>query len=159
MYDAYVSTLSRNSTSFVCASHTLANCHHATQTLDASPKYIFGESVPDKIRLAFPGQKLKIIMLLREPVMRAYSNYVMNARKGEINVWQPYHHIANHDVQVSANGTFEAIVSKQMEAYNVCIRQYNGNGYPSAVGPSIYQQCSKAALTKGTRFGKFKIQA
>ena len=82
LYDAYVSTLSRNSTSFVCASLTPAICRHLSQTLDATPKYIFGESVPDKIRLAFPGQKLKIIMLLREPVMRAYSNYVMELNKG-----------------------------------------------------------------------------
>ena len=42
--------------------------------------------MPDKIRLAFPGQKLKIIMLLREPIMRAYSYFAMQVQNGFIKV-------------------------------------------------------------------------
>lgn len=59
---------------------------NADQTIDGSPEYIRDEMIADRIRLAFPGQKLKIIVILREPVMRAYSHYQMELRMGNIHV-------------------------------------------------------------------------
>lgn len=40
---------------------------------EASPYYMFHPAVPQRVRETMPG--VKVIMLLREPVSRAYSNY------------------------------------------------------------------------------------
>jgi hypothetical protein len=50
------------------------------QTGEASPSYIFHPIVPQRIMEALPN--IKLVLLLRNPVTRAYSHYQGNLRKG-----------------------------------------------------------------------------
>ena len=47
---------------------------------EASPSYLWDESVAAKLKQASP--EAKIIIMLREPVSRAYSHYLMDVREG-----------------------------------------------------------------------------
>lgn len=51
------------------------------QTGEASPSYVFHPLVPQRIKEALPN--IKLILLLRDPVARAYSHYQGNLRKGQ----------------------------------------------------------------------------
>jgi hypothetical protein len=51
-----------------------------TQTGEASPSYVFHPQVPQRIKDTLPD--IKLILLLRDPVARAYSHYQGNLRKG-----------------------------------------------------------------------------
>ena len=53
----------------------------AAQTGEASPSYVFHPLVPQRIREALPN--VKLVLLLRDPVTRAYSHYQGNLRKGQ----------------------------------------------------------------------------
>lgn len=47
---------------------------------EATPLYLFSEDAPERIHKLIP--EVKLIALLREPVERAYSNYMHNCRRG-----------------------------------------------------------------------------
>ncbi len=51
------------------------------QTGEASPSYVFHPLVPQRIKEALPD--VKLVLLLRDPVARAYSHYQGNFRKGQ----------------------------------------------------------------------------
>jgi hypothetical protein len=51
------------------------------QTGEASPSYVFHPLVPQRIKEALPN--IKLVLLLRDPVARAYSHYHGNLRKGQ----------------------------------------------------------------------------
>ena len=51
------------------------------QTGEASPSYIFHPLVPQRIKESIPN--VKLVLLLRDPVVRAYSHYQGNFRKGQ----------------------------------------------------------------------------
>ena len=51
------------------------------QTGEASPSYVFHPLVPQRIKEALPN--VKLVLLLRDPVTRAYSHYQGNLRKGQ----------------------------------------------------------------------------
>jgi hypothetical protein len=51
-----------------------------TQTGEASPSYVFHPLVPKRIKEVLPN--IKLVLLLRNPVARAYSHYQGNLRKG-----------------------------------------------------------------------------
>ena len=61
-------------------------CADAAQTLDASPSYLLEVEVAERIRLAFPDQQLKLIVMLRDPIARAYSMYQMADRAKKTKV-------------------------------------------------------------------------
>ena len=50
-------------------------------TFDDTPFYIYNEIVAKRIREFFPNGK--IIVLLRNPIDRAYSNYILGVRRGD----------------------------------------------------------------------------
>jgi hypothetical protein len=50
---------------------------------DASPSYLWHPEVPRRIRAAVP--QAKIVIVLRDPVERAYSHYLMDYREGAQN--------------------------------------------------------------------------
>lgn len=54
------------------------------QTGEASPSYVFHPLVPQRIKKALPD--VKLILLLRDPVARAYSHFQGNLRKGQENL-------------------------------------------------------------------------
>jgi hypothetical protein len=51
------------------------------QSGEASPSYVFHPLVPQRIKTALPD--IKLVLLLRDPVLRAYSHYQGNLRKGQ----------------------------------------------------------------------------
>jgi hypothetical protein len=51
------------------------------RTGEASPSYVFHPLVPERIKEALPN--IKLVLLLRNPVARAYSHYQGNLRKGQ----------------------------------------------------------------------------
>lgn len=51
---------------------------------EATPSYIFHPEVADRIYKRFP--KIKILIILRNPIERAYSHYQMNIRGGRTSV-------------------------------------------------------------------------
>jgi hypothetical protein len=51
------------------------------QAGEASPSYVFHPLVPQRIKEALPD--IKLVLLLRDPVARAYSHYQGNMRKGQ----------------------------------------------------------------------------
>jgi hypothetical protein len=53
------------------------------QTGEASPSYVFHPLVPQRINESIPN--IKLIILLRNPIARAYSHYQGNLRKGHEN--------------------------------------------------------------------------
>jgi hypothetical protein len=53
------------------------------QTGEASPSYVFHPLVPQRIKESLPN--IKLIILLRNPVARAYSHYQGNLRRGHEN--------------------------------------------------------------------------
>jgi len=52
-----------------------------SQTGEASPSYVFHPLVPQRIKESLPN--IKLVLLLRDPVARAYSHYQGNLRKGQ----------------------------------------------------------------------------
>jgi len=51
------------------------------QSGEASPSYVFHPLVPQRIKESLPN--IKLVLLLRDPVTRAYSHYQGNLRKGQ----------------------------------------------------------------------------
>ena len=51
---------------------------------EASPSYLFDEKCPDLIYKSFP--RIKLIIILRQPVERAYSNFLHSRRSGKENI-------------------------------------------------------------------------
>ena len=45
------------------------------QVIDASPSYIYNKDVPVRMARAFGSKPLKLLVMLREPIARAYSMY------------------------------------------------------------------------------------
>lgn len=56
----------------------------ARRTGEASPSYVFHPLVPQRIKEVLPD--VKLILLLRDPVARAYSHFQGNIRKGQENL-------------------------------------------------------------------------
>lgn len=61
---------------------------HFRQALDQqkkgvfTPDYLYYTEVPERIKSTYAGQDLKFIVILRHPVDRAFSHYLMSKRRG-----------------------------------------------------------------------------
>lgn len=53
---------------------------------EITPAYIFFDKVPGRIRQSLNSEKIKFIVLLRNPVDRAYSQYNMSIKQGHENL-------------------------------------------------------------------------
>lgn len=74
------------------------------QTGEASPYYLFDAAVPQRIKQDVPG--VKLIVLLRNPIDRAYSAYSMNARRAA-NPFPTFEQaIANEDMSQEASRVY-----------------------------------------------------
>lgn len=58
------------------------NCSNQKIVGTITPSYIFAEQVPDRLKENFNDQ-LKFIVILRNPIDRAYSQYLMNISNGK----------------------------------------------------------------------------
>lgn len=50
-----------------------------------TPDYLYYTEVPERIKSTYTGQGLKLIVILRHPVDRAFSHYLMSKRRGYEN--------------------------------------------------------------------------
>lgn len=71
------------------------------KTGEASPYYLFDAAVPQRIKQDMPD--VKLIMLLRNPIDRAYSAYNMNARRARDRFPTFEQAIANQDMSQEAS--------------------------------------------------------
>lgn len=110
---------------------------------EASPSYIYNPRVPERIYTHFPN--CKIIILLRDPIERAYSHYKHMLRIGFEDL-----------------ATFEAAIEKEAERTCGELEKIMNNGFYfsqsrelfSYLGKGIYYPQVKAYLDK---FGKDRV--
>lgn len=94
------------------------------QTGEASPSYVFHPLVPQRIKEYLP--KIKLILLLRNPVDRAYSHYQGNLRKGHEN--KSFEEAIELE-QSRLDGEKEAIIADQhYPMYNYLVYSYLARG-------------------------------
>jgi Sulfotransferase family len=74
--------------------------HRFDVVADASPSYLWHPDVPHRIRAQVP--EAKIAMLLRDPVERAYSHYLMDYRDGIQDL--PFYDALVHDLSRREKG-------------------------------------------------------
>lgn len=67
---------------------------------EASPSYLWDEEAPERIKRSVPGAR--IIILLREPVSRAFSHYLMDVYAGRQEL--PFREALEEDLAASAKG-------------------------------------------------------
>jgi len=67
---------------------------HEKAVGEGSVSYLYYPDTPKKIKVALPD--VKIIILLRNPVERAFSHYLMDLRLGLVDI--PFENIVSHDV-------------------------------------------------------------
>jgi hypothetical protein len=94
------------------------------QTGEASPSYVFHPLVPKRVKEALPN--IKLVLLLRDPVARAYSHYQGNLRKGHEKLTFEE---AIEQEQSRLDGEQEAIVADQhYPMYNYLVYSYLARG-------------------------------
>ncbi|UJG41567.1 MAG: sulfotransferase [Candidatus Heimdallarchaeum aukensis] len=60
---------------------TFFKCDESSYLGEVAPEYLYYKQVPKRIYNAF-GNGVKFILIVRDPVERAYSHYLMNVRRG-----------------------------------------------------------------------------
>jgi len=94
------------------------------QTGEASPSYIFHPLVPQRIKEDLPN--VKLVLLLRDPVERAYSHYQGNLRKGQEKLSFPE---AIEQEESRLEGEKESIIADQeYPMYKYLVYSYQARG-------------------------------
>jgi len=87
---------------------------------DASPSYLWHPEVPQRIRAEVPEAKIAII--LRDPVERAYSHYLMDYREGAQNM--PFYEALVDDMQRPAKGWGVSYLYYELGLYAEQVQRY-----------------------------------
>jgi hypothetical protein len=94
------------------------------QAGEASPSYVFHPLVPQRIKEALPN--IKLVLLLRDPVSRAYSHYQGNFRKGQEEL---SFEGAIEKEEIRLEGEREAIIAdQQYPMYKYLVYSYLSRG-------------------------------
>jgi hypothetical protein len=94
------------------------------QTGEASPSYVFHPLVSKRIKDALPD--VKLILLLRDPVARAYSHFQGNMRKGQENL--SFEEAIEHE-ESRLEGERESIIADQhYPMYKYLVYSYLARG-------------------------------
>ncbi len=80
---------------------------------ESTPHYLFHPLVPQRVAQLFPD--IKIIILLRNPVERAFSNYRMNLRQHRETL--DFEQAINHEVQVIKRIEEKILIDKRYEDF------------------------------------------
>jgi hypothetical protein len=87
---------------------------------DASPSYLWHPKVPQRIRADVPQAKIGII--LRDPVERAYSHYLMDYREGAQN--RPFYEALLDDMNRTDKGWGVSYLYYELGLYADQVRRY-----------------------------------
>jgi hypothetical protein len=87
---------------------------------DASPSYLWHPEVPQRIKAEVPQAKIGII--LRDPVERAYSHYLMDYREGAQN--RPFHEALLHDMKRADKGWGVSYLYYELGLYAEQVQRY-----------------------------------
>jgi Sulfotransferase domain len=87
---------------------------------DASPSYLWHPEVPQRIRAKVPQAKVAII--LRDPVERAYSHYLMDYREGAQS--KPFYEALLNDMNRSEKGWGVSYLYYELGLYAQQVRRY-----------------------------------
>lgn len=78
---------------------------------EATPKYLYEASVPERIHACLPD--VKLIISLRDPIDRAYSTYIMQRTKGSEPPWTSFEEAVQKSPQYLEYGRYY----KQLQRY------------------------------------------
>jgi hypothetical protein len=87
---------------------------------DASPSYLWHPEVPKRIRTEVP--KAKIAIILRDPVERAYSHYLMDYREGVQN--RPFYEALLDDMKRAEKGWGISYLYYELGLYAEQVQRY-----------------------------------
>lgn len=119
-----------------------AQCPPEAQTGEFSNSYLTDPAVPERIYQRYPESKL--IASLRNPVDRAYSNYVHQIKKGEIPRDQSFEEALQHHPEYIEQGRYAA----QLTRY----RRFFPHG---RILPLVYEDCLQQPLAFIQRIYRF----
>lgn len=97
------------------------NARGYTAIGDASPTYLWDVNAPRRIREVIP--KARIIIVLRDPIARAQSHYLMNVRNG-LERHRTFERAVEHDVTNRGIGFFGRHLYVEMGLYYQPVQRY-----------------------------------
>ena len=109
---------------------------------EASPSYLWEANAPYRIRRAIPHAK--IIILLRDPVERAYSHYLMDVREGLQNL--PFHEALREDRNQRKKGWSVSHLYVELGLYAEQVRRYLEAFGSDRVLILMFEELTKSAL-------------
>jgi hypothetical protein len=87
---------------------------------EASPFYLYDEDAPRRIKEK--NRQARIIIILREPIDRAYSHYLQTERRGYVD--KPFHEALLEDYHCSLKGVDVAHLYVELGLYYQQVRRY-----------------------------------
>lgn len=109
---------------------------------EASPSYLWEANAPYRIRRAIPHAK--IIILLRDPVERAFSHYLMDVREGLQDL--PFLEALQEDWNQSKKGWSVSQLYVELGLYAEQVRRYLEVFGPERVLVLMFEEFTKSAL-------------
>jgi hypothetical protein len=109
---------------------------------EASPSYLWEPNAPYRIRRAIPHAK--IIILLRDPVERAYSHYLMDVREGLQEL--PFREALQRDWTQGKKGWSVSHLYIELGLYAEQVRRYLEVFGPERVLILMFDELTKSAL-------------
>jgi hypothetical protein len=112
---------------------------------DASPSYLWHPEVPQRIRAAVPQAKIAIV--LRDPVERAYSHYLMDYREGAQS--KPFYEALLEDMHRPEKGWGVSYLYYELGLYAEQVQRYLEIFKPEQVKVLMFEDLrhdTKAAL-------------
>jgi hypothetical protein len=108
---------------------------------DASPSYLWHPEVPRRIRETVP--QAKIAMILRDPVERAYSHYLMDYREGAQS--RPFYQALLHDMSRSEKGWGVSYLYYELGLYAQQVKRYLETFTPERVKILMFEDFRRDA--------------
>ncbi|SRR5579883_1493302 len=102
---------------------------------DASPSYLWHPEVPERIRAEVPQAKIAII--LRDPVERAYSHYLMDYREGAQS--RPFYEALVHDMTRPDKGWGISYLYYELGLYAEQVERYLDTFKPERVKVMMFE--------------------
>ena len=118
---------------------------------DASPSYLWHPEVPQRIRAEVPEAKVAIV--LRDPVERAYSHYLMDYREGVQN--KPFYQALLDDMNRSEKGWGISYLYYELGLYAEQLQRYLETFKPERMKVLLFddfRRDAKAVLREIARF-------
>jgi hypothetical protein len=135
-----------------------AGAHGFDVVGDASPSYLWHPEVPSRIRARVPDAKIAII--LRDPVERAHSHYLMDYREGVQDL--DFYDALVHDMNRREKDWGISSLYFELGQYAQQVKRYLGTFHPRQIGVFFFEdfRCDvKGGLRKLLQFLELDIAA